>query len=484
MSNLEQGMSNDKVADRMSNSEFRILNVEGNSRPFFQVKFSRLLHGRLSFNFRRSACDVRHCIPPSIFDIRHSVFDIRYLHRGSHLAPHRNVMTTEPYQSEKHPQPWWRRLDRWVPLTREGKIWLLFSLGLFATGLFRGINLILLLASILIATLLYNLWLSWRQLWPVRGRRIADREVFAATPTIIILEVYNARRQSLHGLQLNQQEKTRPLIALPGRRVTHSAIPLTFPRRGRETLEAFQVTSGYPLGLARCRRTIAPAEEIVILPRLGLLRRGVLRRYLQQHSPTLGQARTVPRRHPSAQTDFHGMRTFQPGDSPRWIHWRTTARRGELTVKEFEETPSDNLILIVDPYKPATLPGESEREDANLETVLSLAATICWEWCRQKGDRLVLGIAGAEPTVCGGVTGTTLALEQLGLLALEPGCAKPKIPELLERLAAADLPAAPVLLISSHACEFVVEMEQGLHRTLAAIDVAAGEHEDFYEPII
>ena len=59
----------------------------------------------------------------------------------------------------------------------------------------------------------------------------------------------------------------------------------------------------------------------------------------------MGQARTVPRRHPAAQTDFHGLRTFQPADSPRWIHWRTSARRGELMVKEFEETPTDNLIL-------------------------------------------------------------------------------------------------------------------------------------------
>jgi hypothetical protein len=32
MSNVEQGMSNDKVADRMSKAEFQMLNVEGNSR--------------------------------------------------------------------------------------------------------------------------------------------------------------------------------------------------------------------------------------------------------------------------------------------------------------------------------------------------------------------------------------------------------------------------------------------------------------------
>ena len=34
-----------------------------------------------------------------------------------------------------------------------------------------------------------------------------------------------------------------------------------------------------------------------------------------------------------------------------------------------------------------------------LERLLSLAATICWEWCRQKGDDFALAVAGERPTV-------------------------------------------------------------------------------------
>jgi len=364
-----------------------------------------------------------------------------------------------------------------LPLAREGKLWLLFSLALLCTGLFRSINLINLLACFLIAMLFCNLWLARRQVRTLQGRRICDVAFFARTPTTIVLEVYNPRFKPVSGLQLHQQGEMRPLVTLAGRQTANVEIPLALTRRGRYLLGPFTAGSGFPIGLANWRRTLTAEEEIVVLPRLGSLRRGVLRRHLQQHSPTVGQARTVPRRHPSAQTDFHGMRSFQPGDSPRWIHWRTSARRGELMVKEFEETPSDNLILIVDPYIAPNASGD----DRNLEEVLSLAATICWEWCRQKGDRLVLGIAGADPIVRGGVTGVTLALEQLRALALEPGGAAPNIALLLERLLAAELPAAPVLVVSSHGCEFLEELQQGLHRTLAAIDVSLAEHEDFYE---
>ena len=69
--------------------------------------------------------------------------------------------------------------------------------------------------------------------------------------------------------------------------------------------------------------------------------------------------------------NVHGLRQFRAGDSPRWIHWRTTARRGELMIREFEDMPNDHLVLIVDP---------GERDHPVLERLLSLAATICWDW--------------------------------------------------------------------------------------------------------
>src|SRR5207244_2817651 len=101
----------------------------------------------------------------------------------------------------------------------------------------------------------------------------------------------------------------------------------------------------------------------------------------------------------------------------------------ELLVREFEEMPSDNLVLIVEPWLPpnALSPGNSPQErpdDAKqlLEIALSLAGTICWEWCRQKGDQLVLAVAGAEPGVIAGLTNQDLALNMLECLGVQDGC--------------------------------------------------------------
>src|SRR5207245_10092424 len=94
--------------------------------------------------------------------------------------------------------------------------------------------------------------------------------------------------------------------------------------------------------------------------------RSLLRRMLTHSSPSVGLARANPRRHPAAQSDFHGLRAFRSGDSPHWIHWRTSARLGELMVREFEETPDDNLVIILDAWLPADLERERGRQGARV----------------------------------------------------------------------------------------------------------------------
>ena len=37
-----------------------------------------------------------------------------------------------------------------------------------------------------------------------------------------------------------------------------------------------------------------------------------------------------------------------------WIHWRTSARRGELMVKEFEQQNEQDLAILIDPWLPRT----------------------------------------------------------------------------------------------------------------------------------
>jgi uncharacterized protein (DUF58 family) len=56
--------------------------------------------------------------------------------------------------------------------------------------------------------------------------------------------------------------------------------------------------------------------------------------------------RFLPRR--SSGFDFHSVRDYEQGESLRRVHWPTTARRGQLMVKELHDAPADVVVVILD----------------------------------------------------------------------------------------------------------------------------------------
>ena len=56
--------------------------------------------------------------------------------------------------------------------------------------------------------------------------------------------------------------------------------------------------------------------------------------------------------------DLHSVREYEQGESLRKVHWRTTARRGTLMVKELEDMPHDEVAVLLDAHEQAVV-GES-----------------------------------------------------------------------------------------------------------------------------
>jgi uncharacterized protein (DUF58 family) len=371
-------------------------------------------------------------------------------------------------------------------LPKAGRYFLLLALVLLGIGIHRRINLLILLGDALLVLMFWN-WLAAR--WSVRGlaasRRLEEWR-FAGTPCSVEVRVSNPSRRARLGLRIEEggpgQAATWTIDCLSGKGTASRRRALTPARRGRCTWGAVWASSGYPFGLVERRLMVTPQEEVLILPRLGWLHRGRFLRHLRELAvqPRPVHVRRQPRPHPAAQTEFHGLRSYHSGDSPRLIHWRTSARRGELMVREFEDEPSDNLFLVVDP----TLPSESDYCGVPLreqfEEVISLAATICWEWCRRRGDRLLLAAATAEPSVLEGLTGPVQARRTLECLAVLECGTGPVSPALLQRLQERRLPPAVVVVLGLGRSALADPLRHALGRSVHCLDAARTDRFDFY----
>lgn len=355
-------------------------------------------------------------------------------------------------------------------IPREGWFWLLLSANLFIIGWGRGINLVVPLSYLMGLIFLLNLVLALPGLRGLRGVRRLPDAIFAEEPFLLSVAVANLARRPRIGIQVEdvgaEHKAAWFLVSQGSGEVSQLTRELTLPQRGRYRWGPLSAASGYPFGLVRWQTTLVPEEAIIVLPRLGRLHRGRLRRFLTLDTPREDRFRPSGRPSAAARSEFHGLRPMRIGDSPRWIHWRTSARRGEMMVREFESVVADDLLLVVEPPE----------DPALLEEVISLAATLCWEWCRQRGDKLTLVVLGLETVVCKGTTGPDLARRTLESLAVvPPGTAASE--DGLPR----KIPAGPVLVIGAGDSALREALAVRLRRPMAWLDAARLDDCDFYE---
>jgi uncharacterized protein (DUF58 family) len=103
-----------------------------------------------------------------------------------------------------------------------------------------------------------------------------------------------------------------------------------------------RVTSGDLFGLFRRSRNFGTTQQVLVFPRAEELASfGVPPALLPGEGRQRRPTQTIT---PAA----FGVREYHPGDSYNRIHWRTTARTGELMVKLFELDPASDVWLVLD----------------------------------------------------------------------------------------------------------------------------------------
>ncbi len=146
----------------------------------------------------------------------------------------------------------------------------------------------------------------------------------------------------------NRQRNDRP-ARRADRRATPDAwrLPrLVHADQSRARTSRFRAAARGRLRPVAPRRSVAPRRRARSARRLSRARRA--RRGSSptsvQPSPTGGAYSSAGRR----DFEFHTVRHHVPGESLRRVHWPSTARQGTLMVKEFEDSPRDEVAVLLD----------------------------------------------------------------------------------------------------------------------------------------
>jgi uncharacterized protein (DUF58 family) len=197
-------------------------------------------------------------------------------------------------------------------------------------------------------------------------------------------------------------------------------------QRGHYVFGPVHVSTRFPLGLLRRSIQLDAVDRLVVYPRVGQL----TDKWTQLVQSRRVGSRHTRHRHGLVEGDFYGLRDWRSGDSRRWIHWRTSARRGSLKIRQFEQQRNQNLALLVDLWQGAAA---DEDQLDTCERAVSFAATVMEDTCRRGGCQLLLGTAGQGVHCIRGSASMGLLYEVMDHLAGVAASCEDRLPELIGR---------------------------------------------------
>jgi len=167
----------------------------------------------------------------------------------------------------------------------------------------------------------------------VDGRVDLEIRARRRSPTVAVGDAFDHGRRSARFL----------LAPLVSGDLARAAYRFPTEHRGRFQVGPLRATSSDPLGLVAVTRVVLGTEDVVVYPRVHEI-----------SVPPEVAGLDLDRDHPAVRArveptgDFMTLRDYAPGDDLRHVHWRSTARRGHLVVRQNETRRRAPVLLMLD----------------------------------------------------------------------------------------------------------------------------------------
>ena len=293
-----------------------------------------------------------------------------------------------------------RRTRRKFRLTREGRAFLFITVGVGLAAVNTGNNLLFLVLGLLLSLLLVSGVLSDLALWRLQIKRNLPTRLFAGRSSLMDVALLNEKRwlaslsvEIIDEMDGDETQSARFLRVAPGETEVES-YRFESPRRGIVELGTARVLTRYPFGLIEKGYTIFLPDEFIVYPQL------------LDHVATPAtrpmQGDAAPIHQTGRGSEFAGsVRFYREGDEARDIHWKRTASRGELVVREHEQDSNALVTLTVNNLL-AVPPGDEAAWLERFEISISEVATAVAAYLAQGVSVQVQTNDSVSPLVAGG----------------------------------------------------------------------------------
>lgn len=262
---------------------------------------------------------------------------------------------------------------------------------------------------------------------------LATTRVVVGKSGVGVVKVHNmsSRTSRATWLELPVGDK-KIVFAIPrlGPGAEHEQI-FTIPAktRGMVTIGPVNSVRGDPLGLVHAYEPLSDKETFVVHPLrvpVNVHARGLLHDIEGRSSGEMT----------SSDVSFRALRPYVRGDARRSIHWKTSARIGQLMVRQFDDTRRSHMLIVLD----SDLRHWADADD--FELGVSLAASIA---AAEMSENRLVKIAWA-----GQMLADSTPVELMDSLAVIHPCAESSLEDDVAT-AVSHLPSASIcVLVTAH----------------------------------
>jgi uncharacterized protein (DUF58 family) len=271
-------------------------------------------------------------------------------------------------------------------LKREGVIYLCAVAILILAAVNTGNNLLFMILACSLAGILISGVLSRMVLSGVDLKFDLPEHIFAEQPVLAEIELRNEKQIwpsfSLRVVGENKNNQLQILSTpvffpyVPRLGSARQKVELRFARRGVYRQDAFGIRTRFPFGFFEKIRRVDSDIEITVYPRIEPADQ------VCEVLPLLsGEMASYFR---GRGHELHSLRKYLPTDNARFVDWKTSAKTGQLMVREFAREDERRVMLVLDPFvgpPRAELGQLAEAEHAErFERAVSLAASIAWHF--------------------------------------------------------------------------------------------------------